>query len=94
MMLGLGQATAQTNPVAGSAALQPATVPGFTDGLKAWLSPGQAFSALTSSISHPSIAFSSKLLPATLGLLAVPAGALVLVLSLVGGATSKRGRRR
>lgn len=62
-------------------------VPGLTDGLKLWLTPGTAFSAIKSAISQPSVAFSSTAMPFTIGLLAVPAAALVLVLGM-----GKKGR--
>lgn len=80
MMLGLGNGTTPTT----TGTTQVAT-PGFTDGLSAWQSPSAALTDLQNALSNASTAFSSTQLPYTAGLLAVPVGALVLLMSLMGG---------
>lgn len=75
MMLGIGD----------TAAVLPATAPGFTDGLTLWGTPSAAFTAVQNVFSNASTAFSGTQLPYTAGLLAAPAAALLLLLSLAGG---------
>lgn len=75
MMLGDTTVTTQT---AG------ATPQGFTQGLTLWQTPGAAFSAAQSAVTNYSSSFSGSNLQYTLGLLAVPLAALVLLSSMGG----------
>ena len=81
---GLGDTAA--TPAAGTTPTVSAP-PGFTDGLKLWTSPSAAITATGTLLTNPSTAFSSGLMPFTIGVLAVPVG-LVLLLTTMG----KRGR--
>ncbi len=68
MMLGMGDTatpTTATTPAVGSQA----AAPSFTTGLMLWTSPASAFQYLQATASSPSTAFSSAMLPSTLGVL-------------------------
>lgn len=77
MMFGLGDTTSTTTPVT--------TTPGLTDGLKLWMSPSAAFSALGAVASNPSTAFSSALMPFTLGILLPPIALVAILMGSSGG---------
>lgn len=80
MMLGyLGDGTAAGG--SNTTALAPPTL-GLTDGLKLWLTPSSALSAVQSTITDPSTSLGAKILPYTIGLLAPP---IVLLMLLTGG---------
>ncbi len=66
----------------------PATTPGFLTGLEAWKSPSAAFTALGTSLSNFTSAFSGANLPVALGLWAPP---LILGAILIGS-MGKKGR--
>lgn len=68
MYMGLGDTTTTTT--------------GFTDGLKLWMTPSVAITAVQGTITNSATAFSSSALPYTAGLLAVP---VALLLLLMGG---------
>ncbi len=57
----------------------------FITGAESWMSPGAAFTATTGALTNYSTSFSSANLPKTLGLLIVPIGLLMLVMSMGGG---------
>ena len=60
----------------------------FTSGAQTWMSPSAGITAAEGIFTSPSTSFSSANLSTTLGLLAVPAG-LILILMMMG----KKGRR-
>ncbi len=80
MMFGLG--TALTGGTVNTATSVP--LPGFTDGLKLWTSPGTALTVASAAASNPSAAFGSAALPFTAGVFAVPIGILALILTMKG----------
>lgn len=57
-------------------------VPGFSDGLMAWKSPGTAFNQITTTISGGNLTAQAPYLG---GLLAVPVAGLLLASRLMGG---------
>lgn len=57
----------------------------FLTGAESWMSPSAAFTATQGVFTSPSTSFSSANLPKTLGLLIVPIGLLMLVMSMGGG---------
>ena len=81
MMLGLGQTT--------TPAPAPSSLDLYMAGLKAWGSPTAAFSALGTTVSNATTAFSGPMLPASLGLWTPP-----LVLAYVAFNAMGRRRRR
>lgn len=83
MMLGdatTGTGTTATGSSSTSAAA--ASAPSLTSGLYTWQNPGAAFTDIQGIVSDPTTAFNSTNLQFTLGLLAIPA---VLLLLLMGG---------
>jgi hypothetical protein len=80
MMLGLGS---QPTPLPGTGT-NPAAVPlpGFTDGLKLWTSPGTALAAVSAAAGNPHAALSGPLSGFTFGVLAVPVAIIALVLTM------------
>lgn len=80
MMFGLGvDATTMPTPATQTAA------PGFIDGVKLWMTPSAAISALSAVATSPSTSFSSAAMPFSLGILAVPLGIVAVVMSMGGG---------
>jgi hypothetical protein len=88
MMFGLGaDGTPTPTPGTGGAggATVPgntAVVPGFGEGVKAWTEPSSAVNALGVIAGNPTAAFSGAVMPFTLGLLAVPAALIAVVMSM------------
>lgn len=60
------------------------TPQGFTQGLTLWETPGAAFTAAQNAVTNYSTSFSGTSLQYTLGILAVPIAALVLLSSMGG----------
>lgn len=62
-----------------------ASAGGFLTGAELWETPGAAFTAAQGVFTNASASFSSSNLPYTLGILAVPAALLLLILSMGKG---------
>ncbi len=68
----------------GTTTTAPVTPQTFQQGLTLWETPGAAFSAAQGAVTNYATSFSGSNLQYTLGLLAVPVAALVLLSSMGG----------
>lgn len=78
MRIGIGDTATPasgTTPAVGNTTAPPS----FMTGLQLWLTPTSAIQYLTATVNQPATAFSSAMLPATIGVLLPPIALIALI---------------